>query len=69
MYNFNFILLAVDIGILVMPFLVAEFGFPQASYFFAGFAVIWVIKNFQTKKVNLKRYKLFEEQWVWNILK
>ena len=59
MYNFNYLLFMFDLAVIGAPFMVADFGFPTASYFFVGFCVMWFILNYQNKRLHSKRYKLF----------
>lgn len=59
MINFNYVLFALDVLFISSPFIVADLGYYESSFFFLGFAVCWLLLNIKNKKVNLKRYKLY----------
>jgi len=58
--NWNYKLLIMDVLFILAPFVSVHFGYEEVSYFFAGFGIMWIVRNLYTNKINFKRYKIGE---------
>lgn len=59
--TFHYDLLIKDLFFLSSPFICSHLGFVETSYFFAGFAIQWVILNWWRGLINFKRYSRGEK--------